>query len=224
MKKVLFWGDSITDGGRLKGKENAWDLNHQIGHCYAYLISAKMGLTYPEGNFVFFDRGVSGSRISDLYARLYEDVSSIQPDFISILIGVNDCLQRFRDGIGGDPVWFEQTYRTILTEIKRQNPAVQFILCEPFSLPGGIISADYDRWREILRPLQEVVPKIAEEFSAIFVPLQSAFEEACQLQETSYWIWDGVHPTVSGHALVAREWEKYAQRLLLSDPILNEER
>lgn len=42
-KIILFQGDSITDGGRLKGKENAWDLNHQMGHGYAFLINAAMG-------------------------------------------------------------------------------------------------------------------------------------------------------------------------------------
>ncbi|HIS77001.1 MAG TPA: SGNH/GDSL hydrolase family protein [Candidatus Merdivicinus excrementipullorum] len=216
IQKVLFWGDSITDGGRLKGRENQWDLNHQIGHCYAYLISAGLGFQYPRRDFRFFDRGVSGFRVSDLYAHLHEDVLPLRPDCVSILIGVNDCLQKFREGVGGSPEWFAQTYRLVLKELKKQLPGVSLILCEPFSLPVGDIGEDYSRWRAILEPLQAALPKLAEETGAVFVPLQKPFEDACKLRPASYWIWDGIHPTVSGHALLAREWEKAALPLLLS--------
>ena len=41
--KILFQGDSITDGARLKPVEKRWDKNHQIGHSYAYIVSAKLG-------------------------------------------------------------------------------------------------------------------------------------------------------------------------------------
>ena len=37
---ILFQGDSITDGKRLRGKENEWDLNHQMGHGYAFVVNA----------------------------------------------------------------------------------------------------------------------------------------------------------------------------------------
>ena len=29
-----------------------------------------------------------------------------------------------------------------------------------------------------------------------------------------YWIWDGVHPTISGHELMAREWIRQVSRRL----------
>lgn len=214
MRKILFWGDSITDGGRLRGRENEWDLNHQIGHCYAYLISAKMGMEYPERDYHFWDRGISGFRISDLYAHIHEDVLALQPDCVSILVGVNDCQQKFWDNIGGDPAWFEQTYRLILKELQDKLPGVTLVLCEPFSLPVGKFAEDYERWCSLFSPLQTIVAKLAKEFGAVFVPLQKPFTDACALREASYWSWDGIHPTVSGHALLAREWEKAVKPLL----------
>ncbi len=217
IRKVLFWGDSITDGGRLKGRENEWDQNHQIGHCYAYLISARLGLEHPERGFSFFDRGVSGFRAGDLYAHIHEDALALNPDCVSILIGVNDCLQKFREGVGGDPAWFAQTCRLILRDLREKLPNVSLVLCEPFSLPVGSIAEEYPRWESILRPLQEAVPQLAEEFGAAFVPLQKPFSDACRLREASYWVWDGIHPTVSGHALLAREWMKAAGPLLDAD-------
>ena len=47
--------------------------------------------------------------------------------------------------------------------------------------------------------------KIAEEFDAVFVPLQEVFDAAFQKRESSYWIWDGVHPTENGHGLIAKQ-------------------
>ena len=41
MIRILFQGDSITDGNRYKTEESRWDLNHQIGHSYAHIIAAQ---------------------------------------------------------------------------------------------------------------------------------------------------------------------------------------
>lgn len=60
----LFQGDSITDGGRLKDPKRAWDLNHQMGHCYAYNIASFLGARFPKCNYEFINRGISGNFIS----------------------------------------------------------------------------------------------------------------------------------------------------------------
>ena len=87
-KLILFQGDSITDGNRIK--TNEWDLNHQMGHGYAYIINAKLGTQYPEKGYSFLNKGISGNRIADLYGRWQEDTLRYQPDNLSILIGIND--------------------------------------------------------------------------------------------------------------------------------------
>lgn len=92
-KVILFQGDSITDGNR--GRDE--DPNHILGHSYAYIIGGKLGNERAEENLVFYNRGVSGDRISDLYARWNEDAISLQPDIISILIGVNDIWRMMKE-------------------------------------------------------------------------------------------------------------------------------
>lgn len=74
-KTILFTGDSITDGNRYKDEKDQGDLNHQMGHSYAYIINALMGSLYPEEQFRFLNRGISGNRVIDLYGRLYEGIS-----------------------------------------------------------------------------------------------------------------------------------------------------
>lgn len=85
-RKILFQGDSITDGNWGRNL----DPNHILGHGYVYIIAAQLGSQYAESQPYFMNRGVSGNRVSDVYARWNEDAISLQPDLISLLVGVND--------------------------------------------------------------------------------------------------------------------------------------
>src|SRR5436853_7813521 len=82
----LFQGDSITDGNR--SRDNDW--NHVMGHGYQYIIAAKLWYDFPAKGFPFFNRGISGNKVTDLAARWQTDTINIQPGVLSILIGIND--------------------------------------------------------------------------------------------------------------------------------------
>ena len=73
-------------------------------------------------------------------------------------------------------------------------------------MPVGDRKDTYQDWLSLLRPLQEQTRLIAERNGAIFIPLQERFERLCQVREASYWVWDGIHPTVSGHQVIADAW------------------
>ncbi|MEI7027795.1 SGNH/GDSL hydrolase family protein [Paenibacillus sp. y28] len=65
-----------------------------------------------------------------------------------------------------------------------------------------------------IRPIgayQHTIRELAAQYDAVFVPLQAAFNQACERAEAVYWIWDGVHPTAAGHDLIAREWPAAVQ-------------
>lgn len=217
MKKetvILFQGDSITDGKRLQGKENEWDLNHQMGHGYAYIINARLGADYPEKNFKFINRGISGNRVADLYGRWKEDTLNLKPDVLSILVGINDCGSTIYDQAGSDPARFEKIYQLLLDEMREVNPDVKLVLMEPFVLPVGERKTNFEKWNGLICPLQERVRKLAGKNQAVFVPLQEKFNELCSVREPEYWVWDGVHPTVSGHQILADQWLSCAGGLL----------
>ncbi|MCU6709943.1 SGNH/GDSL hydrolase family protein [Paenibacillus sp. J5C_2022] len=193
---ILFQGDSITDGNR--GRDE--DSSYILGQGYPFLISGKLGFELAEKQPIFINRGGSGNRASELYARWNEDALNLRPDLISILIGVNDvgwALNSITDR-------FERSYRHLLEETKSVLPDTGLVLCEPFLLNTGL-----DRWEERKRQIehyQRTVRRLAEQFQAVFVPLQEAFNNACTRADAAYWIWDGVHPTAAGHDLIAREW------------------
>ena len=211
---ILFTGDSITDGNRYKKKEQEWDLNHQMGHSYAYIINGLLGSRYPEKNFRFKNKGVSGNRIIDLYARIDTDLLPIKPDVLSVLVGVNDGPIDKNNYKPTSQKKYEALYRLFLDEVTEALPDTKLILMEPFVCNAGRMKQEYPVWRECVSGYAKTVKRLSEEYKAVFVPLQEEFDKRCEQTEAEYWSWDGVHPTENGHGLIAGEWIKAAAALL----------
>jgi lysophospholipase L1-like esterase len=206
----LFQGDSITDGNR--SRNNDW--NHVMGHGYQYIIASKLWYEFPKKGFHFFNRGVSGNKVADLASRWQIDTLDIQPDVLSILIGINDTSAFLNGNNDFSAENYETGFRTLLQRTREQLPNVQFVLCEPFILPVGKIK---DRWNDYsieIKKRQQSVLKLSNEFSAVFVPFQSAFNDALSKAPADYWIWDGVHPMPAGHELMAIEWRHHVSKKL----------
>ena len=196
--RILFQGDSITDGNRGR---NA-DPNHILGHGYAFIIAAAYGAAYAERNLTFMNRGVSGNKVTDLAQRWQSDTLDLKPDVLSILIGVND-------NAGNVPLdQYEEIYDRLLTQTEAANPKVHLVLCEPFTLPVGGVKTHWESWEAGIKSRQEIVAKLAKKHHTALVRFQKVFDDACKRAPAEYWIWDGVHPTYSGHQLMADEWIK----------------
>jgi lysophospholipase L1-like esterase len=195
-RRILFQGDSITDGNR--GRNS--DPNHILGHGYQFIIAARCGAEMAERNLIFMNRGISGNRVSDLARRWQKDTIDLKPDVLSILVGVNDL------GFGVPADQYEQQYDQLLADTMKALPNVKLILCEPFGLPVG---GKKDIWPDYYPKLMErrfIVNKLARKYHAPVVHFQKMFEDAAKRMPAEYWIWDGVHPTYSGHQLMADEW------------------
>ncbi|WP_169082407.1 SGNH/GDSL hydrolase family protein [Paenibacillus sp. PL91] len=193
---VLFQGDSITDTGR--NRDNPSDL----GRGYASMTAALFGSVYPERQVTFLNRGISGNRVRDLQARWQEDCVALQPSVVSIYIGINDCWRRYDRNDPTSAEQFERQYRDLLSRTKAELDA-RLIMIEPFVLP---VPEDRKGWREDLDPKINVVRELAREFGAWLVPLDGLFAQASMTAPSSYWAPDGVHPSLAGHALIAKAW------------------
>lgn len=208
-QKILFIGDSITDGKwgyECDGTRNTDDMNHIFGHGYMYLIAAKYMAVYPDSAMQFYNRGISGNTVKDLAERWDSDVLSVNPDVLSVLIGINDVLN---DNPSVDTVAFEKMYREILTKSRTQNPNLVILLGEPFCENGFRVDSE-GVIRKKCEALSRAVQRIANDFDARFIPYQAFFDKLCkESSNTSYWIWDGVHPTPAGHYKMSVLWEQY---------------
>ena len=189
--RILFQGDSITDGNRGRSA----DPNHILGHGYVFIIAARHGAAFPGAKLDFMNRGISGNTVLDLEKRWQKDTLDLKPDVLSILIGVNDNSK----GVPLDQ--YEQVYDKLITEAKAANPKLKLVLGEPFVKPTGKVN-------DGIRQRQEIVARLARKHGAALVRYQRVFDEAAKRTPADYWIWDSVHPTYRGHQLVADEWER----------------
>jgi lysophospholipase L1-like esterase len=197
---VLFQGDSITDCGRARDVAAP---NAGLGGGYVMMAASTLLAERPGDDLRFLNRGISGNRIVDLYARIGMDFINLKPDLLSILIGVNDTWHQFNNRNGVAVPKFERVYRDLLKEIREALPAMRLVLCEPFVLRCGVVTAD---WVAEMDARRAVVRRLAEEFKAIFVPFQSMFDAAVKEAPPAYWAADGVHPSLAGHHRMARQW------------------
>ena len=206
--KILFQGDSITDCGRGRDVGPA---NSALGAGYVQMLAGRLLCDHPERKFEIYNRGISGNRIVDLYARWKIDALNMAPDIISILVGVNDTWHEHGSRNGVEVPRYAKIYRDLLSWTKEALPEVKLVLCEPFVLHCGAVN---EAWLPEVAQRREVVGALAADFNATLVPCQSLFDAAAKRAEPQYWLGDGVHPTYAGHALMADAWIQAASGLL----------
>lgn len=212
-KVILFQGDSITDTGRSREHER------NKGFGYANMVTGELGANEPY-KYVFYNRGISGNRVVDLFARMKVDMINLKPDIMSILIGVNDVWHEYTRQNGVSAEKFELVYGLMIEELLRELPGLKLMLLEPFVLPGSATESTEehpDRWEFFSRevPLRAAAAKrLAEKYGLPFIPLQEMFTKVnADAQLPGYWLRDGVHPTPAGHTLIKRAWLEAFQKL-----------
>ena len=200
MTRIVIQGDSVTDAERLKDEHN------QLGRGYPMLVAARLGVEAP-GKYEVLNRGVGGDRITGVYDRVKKDITNLQPDVLSILIGVNDVWHELAPShCGTDTPKFLRVYRMLLEEVLAAVPQVKIMLLAPYVLPGEKTEKYYDEFRAGVDEKCEAVRQIAEEFRLPYITLQDKFDAAAKKAPNDYWLRDGVHPTLNGHALIADAW------------------
>ena len=125
---ILFQGDSVTDCDR------KFESMIDLGKGYPNMIAGALWAKQPDDGLKFINRGISGNRTKDLYMRWVGDCINLQPDYVSILIGINDVWREF-DSNDATPIEaFETNLRNVLDLTKRETDA-KIIMMEPFVLP-----------------------------------------------------------------------------------------
>ena len=206
MKTFLFQGDSITDAGRDDEKQGLAGL----GCGYAFLLASDIEKNcMDEVNFI--NRGKSGDRITDVYARIKEDIINLKPDYMSILIGVNDVSHELTMNCGVSSKKFRMIYGMLIDEIREALPGIKIIIMEPFVLKGVCTEKLWDEFSTEVGKLAEISRQIAEKYEFDFIPFQQKFNELSADGNTGYWSADGIHPTLAGHEVIKKELQKVVE-------------
>ena len=221
-RRFLFQGDSITDGNRGRTE----DPNHIMGHSYAFSIASRLMADFPERKLEFFNRGVSGDSHVEMEKRWQADCLDIAPDVLSILIGTNGS----RQGCGCYAPWdtdhpdgpdpaqsveaYESSLRRMLQAAREKAPDLLIVLCLPFRYDSSIGTPEQVAGIIAhVRSRADAVRRLAAEFDAVTVDFPAALDRAIALNnDRKYWCWDGIHVTVAGHEILAREWLKCVKK------------
>ncbi|MBQ7373287.1 MAG: SGNH/GDSL hydrolase family protein [Clostridia bacterium] len=207
--KIVLLGDSITDMSRNRELPEEFPTTKGMG--YPFIVTSKLYEQYAT-KYQVINRGISGDRIVDVYARIKKDCWNLQPDFISVLIGVNDVWHELENKNGVELDRFENVYSMLIEDTLKSLPNVKIMLLEPFVLEGSATTEKFDRFL-IVKEYAKVVKKLADKYGFTFVPLQDRFDDECKKVGASNLLYDGVHPTVQGATVIANEWLKGFEKL-----------
>lgn len=205
---VLFQGDSITDWGRTGGllTDMFSDGSSLLGKGYVYRVAKIYELLFPQNHINFVNRGVSGNRSCDLLARYEKDIYEVHPDYLSIMIGINDTWRRYDENNVTTKEQYESNVKSLLERIKTQLPNTKIMLIEPFLLPTDPEKKIF--WED-LGPKIEVLQDLARTYADVYLPMNGIFEN-CLIQHVSPEDIsnDGVHLADLGCAVMAKEYLK----------------
>jgi lysophospholipase L1-like esterase len=194
--KILFQGDSVTDAGRDRSDP------HDMGNGYPRYASAMIQDSFPDTELELVNLGIGGNRTEHLVERLETDFIEIQPDIISIMIGVNDVWHHYSHGIETSDEQFEQNYRAVLDAIKTRTSA-RILMIQPFLLET--VDPAKQAYTEELARKQAIVKKLADEYADAYLPLDEILHSETE-EEPAYYAADGVHPTPDGACFIGEAY------------------
>ena len=201
---VLFTGDSITDCGRRAEQR-------PLGAGYVRMAVDLINARYPDNGCRFINTGIGGNIARDLFDRWTDDCIRYRPDWLSIMVGINDhhrWLSGAQDmyGVSG----FEDYLRRVLARAGKETGA-ELVLMTPFYMSTAAPSEEHG-WRgRVVKTLPDyiaVVEKLAGEFGARLVRTNEMFQRQLKLHAADEFGNEPVHPNATGHLLLAHEWLK----------------
>ncbi len=201
---ILFQGDSITDHGRNRDAKAANDLN-ALGRGYAMVAASKLLNVHADKDLKIFNKGISGNKVPQLNDRWQEDCLDLKPNVLSILIGVNDYWHKRNGNYDGSAQAYKDQYRKLLERTLKELPHVKLIIGEPFAVKN--VQHVDDSWFPEFANYQRASRDVAKEFKATFIPYQSIFDKACEINNGAYWTTDGVHTSLAGINLMASSYD-----------------
>jgi len=199
-QKLVMIGDSITDVGRVQPV--AEGLFDPLGRGYVTQVEALLGATYPELGIRVVNVGTSGNTVRELKARWERDVVALQPDWLSVSIGINDVWRQFDlPRMPETHVGIREYERTLDDLLQKTRPTLKGLA---LLTPHFIEPNRKDAMRRRMDAYGDVAKKLAKRHDAVLVDVQAAFDRALRWQHPAALAWDRIHPNQIGHMVITR--------------------
>ena len=198
--KLIMTGDSITDCGR--GRPDGEGLFDPYGNGYVNMVKAFLDAGYPDCPVRLINKGYSGFTVRGLKEQWQADVLDPKPEWLSIMIGINDVWRQFDSPKMTEQHVLPDEYEATLEEL--------ITAAKPF-LKGLILVTPYfiepcrtDAMRQRMDEYGTIVKGLAKKHDAILVDTQAGFDHMLESMHPMAIAWDRIHPNTSGHALMAK--------------------
>jgi len=202
--KLVMIGDSITDCDRARPVGEG--PGEGLGRGYVSLVDGLINATCPEARIRVVNMGISGNTVRDLKARWQSDVLDLKPDWLSIMIGINDVWRHFDTRLQSErQVPLEEYANTLEELISKTRPSLKgLVLMTPF-----FIEPDRSEpIRTMMDKYGDMICALAVRHEAIVVDTQAAFDQVMKELHPMALAADRVHPNVTGHMVLARAFLK----------------
>ena len=209
MDRIVFAGDSVTDmGSQQPVGEGLFD---NLGQGYVRILDSLLGAFYPQIKLRITNSGISGNTSRDLLARFDRDVVALNPDWVSICIGINDVWRQFDSPAIPDghvlPDEYEHNIEEMIVSIKDKVKGV-FILSPYYIEPNKA-----DAMRKRMDEYVEICERLAKKHGCRFINLQEVFADYCKYRHSAYIAWDRVHPNQVGAVVIAKAFLENCEAL-----------
>ena len=200
--RMLFIGDSVTDVGRERPVAEG-TLFDRLGRGYPQLVSGWINAVYPDYGINVINMGVSGDTARRLAARWQTDVVELKPDWLSVMIGINDVWRQFDSPCEPEQSVLPDEYEATLDDLfQRTVPLLSGGLV--VMLPVYMETLLADRMRARVLEYQQICRRLAEKHGAVLVDTQACFDRVLESRHSTFLSWDRVHPNQVGHTILAR--------------------
>ena len=198
-QKVLFIGDSITDAGR-----RAAERPYGIG--YASLFRDMLIAREPEKQVEIINKGIGGNTAWEMRDRWSDDMLFFKPDYLVILIGINDLHQGIRGNMEKDEALkkHKEAYDQVLARTKEELPNCKIVLLEPFYMSRDAASKSFrTEVLEVLTDYIAVTHEMSKKYNTKLIKTQELYQNVLKYYETDTICPEPVHPNRTGHMVMA---------------------
>ena len=201
MDRIVFAGDSVTD---MESAQPVGEgLFDNLGKSYVRVIDNMLATYYPDVFLRVTNSGISGNTSRDLIARFDRDVVDLNPDWVSICIGINDVWRQFDSPALTDqcvlPDEYEKNVENMILKVRGKVKGI-FVLS-----PYIIEPNTEDMMRKRMDEYIKICKELADKHKCIFVNFQEMYSKYCKIRHSSY---IAIHPNQVGATLMAREFLK----------------
>ncbi len=205
--RIVFAGDSVTDMGSVQPVGEG--LFENLGHGYVRIVENLLTAVYPEISLRITNSGIGGNTSRDLLARFDRDVVTLNPNWVSICIGINDVWRQFDSPAFADyqvqPDEYEKNIEEMILRVKDNVKGV-FILSPYYMEPNR-----EDKMRARMDEYVAICERLAQKHNCVFVNFQRLYEDYFKFRHSACIAWDRVHPNQMGSTLMAREFLKHCE-------------